>query len=216
MTNRTNPMRHHSRFPVSWPVVYGNDALLAEGTILDLTSRGWRVVGSISVIPGMRLTLQVSVPERSAPLCIHHATVLWVKDHEFAIEAREMAPIDQAWVTEFLRHKLGLMWMSRTADHETSPQAREKTPHSETALSQHSIPSMEEVLRRFLAINTGSADMPAEPRWYSDSEFQETETHTLCNRQPGKILREARHILRRMVALKADRVRTGRNLIVGN
>jgi hypothetical protein len=160
----------------------------------------------------MRLTLQVSVPERSAPLCIHHATVLWVKDHEFAIEAREMAPIDQAWVTEFLRH----MWMSRTADHETSPQAREKTPHGETALSQHSIPSMEEVLRRFLAIKTGSADMPAEPRWYSDSEFQETETHTLCNRQPGKILREARHILRRMVDLKADRVRTGRNLIVGN
>ncbi|MBI5672967.1 MAG: hypothetical protein HZC50_06890, partial [Nitrospirae bacterium] len=204
MTNRTNPMRRHSRFPVSWPVVYGNDALLAEGTVLDLTSRGWRVVGSISVIPGMQLTLQVSVPERSAPLCIHHATVLWVKDHEFAIEAQEMAPIDQAWVTEFLRHKLGLMWMSRTADHETSLQARDKTPDDETSLSQHSVPSIEDILRRFLAMETGSADMPPEPRWDSDSEFQETETHTLCNHQPEKILREARRILRRMVALKAD------------
>jgi hypothetical protein len=164
----------------------------------------------------MTLTLQVSVPERSTPLCVHRATVLWVHNHEFAIEAHEMASIDQAWVAEFLQHKLGLMWISRTADHETSLQAREKTPHDETALSQHSIPSMEEVLRRFLVIETGSADMPAEPRWDSDSEFQETETHTLCNRQPEKILREARRILQHMVALKADRVRTGRNQTVGN
>lgn len=216
MTNRTNPVRRYSRFPVSWPVVYGNDALLAEGTVLDLTSRGWRVAGSMPVTPGMQLTLQVSIPERSVPLCVHRATVLWVLDHEFAIEAHEMAPIDQAWVTEFLRHKLGLMWMSRTADHETSLQAREKTPHGETALSQHSIPSMEEVLRRFLAIETGSADMPAEPRWDSDSELQETEAHTFCDRPSEQVLREAHRILRRMIALKADRVRTGRNLIVCN
>ncbi|THJ18512.1 MAG: hypothetical protein CAF42_009430 [Nitrospira sp. CG24B] len=216
MTNRTNPMRRHSRFPVSWPVVYGNDALLAEGTVLDLTALGWRVVGSMPVVPGMQLTLQVSIPERSAPLCVYRATVLWVKDHEFAIEAHEMASIDQAWVAEFLQNKLGLMWMSRTADHEASLQAGKKTPHGETALSQHSIPSMEEVLRRFLAIETGSADMPTQPQWNSDSEFQETETHTLCNRPSEQVLLEARRILRHMVAIKADRVRTGRNLIVGN
>jgi len=216
MTNRTNPVRRHSRFPVSWPVLYGNNAFLAEGTVLDLTALGWRVVGSMPVVPGMQLTLQVAIPERSAPLCVHRATVLWVKDHEFAIEAHEMAPIDQAWVTEFLRHKLGLMWMSRTADHETSLQAGDETPHSETALSQHSIPSIEDVLRRFLAIETGSADMPAESWRNGDSEIQETEAHALSDRQPEKILREARRILRRMVALKADRVQTGRNSIPDN
>ncbi|NOU11784.1 MAG: hypothetical protein HOO98_17450 [Nitrospira sp.] len=216
MTNRTNPVRRHSRFPVSWPVLYGNNAFFAEGTVLDLTALGWRVVGSMPVVPGMQLTLQVSIPERSAPLCIHHATVLWVKDHEFAIEAQEMAPIDQAWVTEFLRHKLGLMWMSRTADHETSLQTREKTPHGETALSQHSIPSMEEVLRRFLAIENTATDRPTELRWHSDSELQETEAHTFCDRPSEQVLREARCILRHMVAIKDDRVRTGRNLIVGN
>jgi hypothetical protein len=216
MKNRTNPMRRHSRFPVSWPVVYGNDALLAEGTVLDLTALGWRVVGSMPVVPGMQLTLQVSIPERSAPLCIHHATVLWVKDHEFAIEAQEMAPIDQAWVTEFLRHKLGLMWMSRTTDHETSLQTRDKPFHGETAQPQPPVPSEEDVLRRFLTSGTGSTDMPVEARWHGDSELQETEAHTFCDRPSEKILREARRILRRMVALNADRVRTGRNLIVGN
>lgn len=216
MTNRTNPVRRHSRFPVSWPVLYGNNAFFAEGTVLDLTTRGWRVAGSMPVTPGMQLTLQVSIPERSAPLRVHRATVLWVLDHEFAIEAHEMAPIDQAWVAEFLQHKLGLMWMSRTADHKPSLQARDKTPHGETAQPQPPDPSEEDVLRRFLASGTGSTDMPVEARWNGESEFQETETDTLCDRQPEKILREARRILRRMVALSADRVRTGRNAISNN
>lgn len=216
MTNRTNPMRRHSRFPVSWPVLYGNDALLAEGTVLDLTSLGWRVAGSIPVTPGMTLTLQVSIPERSAPLCVLRATVLWVHDHEFAIEAHEMAPIDQAWVTEFLRQKLGLMWISRTAGHETSLQTRNETPRGETALPQLSVPSIEEVLHRFLAIETDSADMPAEQRWSGDAEFQETAAHPRFDRQSEKILREAHRILRGMVAIKADRVRTGRDRIADN
>ena len=216
MTNRTNPVRRHSRFPVSWPVLYGNNAFFAEGTILDLTALGWRVVGSMPVVPGMQLTLQVSIPERSAPLCIHHATVLWVQDHEFAIEAHEMPPIDQAWVAEFLQHKLGLMWISRTANHKPSLQARDKTPHGETALPQPPVPSMEDVLRRLLAIENTATDRPAELRWHGGSELQETEAHTSCDRPSEQVLREAHRILRHMVAIKDDRVRTGRNLIVGN
>ena len=216
MTNRTNPVRRHSRFPVSWPVLYGNNDFFAEGTVLDLTALGWRVVGSMPVVPGMQLTLQVSIPERSAPLCVYRATVLWVKDHEFAIEAHEMAPIDQAWVADFLQHKLGLMWISRTADHKPSLQAREKTPHGETSLPQLPVPSIEDILRRLLAIENTATDRPAELRWHGDSEFQETETHALCDRPSERVLCEARRILRYMVAIKADRVQADRNPISNN
>ena len=216
MTNRTNPVRRHSRFPVSWPVLYGNNAFFTEGTVLDLTALGWRVVGSMPVVPGMQLTLQVSIPERSAPLCVYRATVLWVKDHEFAIEAHEMAPIDQAWVAEFLQHKLGLMWISRTTDHKPSLQARDKTLHGETALPQPPVPSIEVILSQLLAIENTATDRPAELRWHGGSELQETEAHTSCDRPSEQDLREAHRILRHMVAIKDDRVRTGRNLIVGN
>ncbi|QPD02728.1 MAG: hypothetical protein Nkreftii_000502 [Candidatus Nitrospira kreftii] len=65
MHNRTSPGRHASRFPVSWPPMrYGNATFPAEGTVLDLTDRGWRMAGTMPVVPGMRLTVQVSVPER--------------------------------------------------------------------------------------------------------------------------------------------------------
>ncbi len=208
MANRTNPMRRHSRFPVSWHVSYGNDAFLAEGTVLDLTALGWRVAGAIPVEPGMQLTLKVSVPDKPTVLCVQRATVLWAHNDEFAIEAHEMAPTDQAWVTEFLRQKLGLMWMSRITDHETPLQTDDEAPRDETDLSQPSIPTMEYILHRFLAIETVAADKPDE-RWDSDSEIQETSL-------PGNILHEARRILRHIVAIQASRERTGWDPIADN
>lgn len=216
MQNRKSPVRNHSRFPVSWPVLYGNDTFLAEGTVLDLTALGWRVAGSMPVAPGMQLTLQVSVPERPTPLRIQRATVLWVKDHEFAIEAQEMVPIDQAWVTEFLRHKLGLMWMSRTTDQETSLQTRDETPRRTTDLTPPCIPSIEDVLLRFLALHTESTDRPVEGRWNDDLDSQENEADALCDRVPEKIRDQARCILRGMFAINETRARTGRDLILEN
>ncbi len=216
MQNRTYPMRRHSRFPVSWPLLYGNDAFLAEGTVLDLTAWGWRVAGSMPVIPGMTLTLQVSVPERSTPLRVNRATVLWVQDHEFAIEAHEMAPIDQAWVTEFLRQKLGLIWMSRTTDQETSLQARDEAPHGKTTIAQPSVPSIEDILRRFLAIDAALTDIPTELWRNGDSDCHKSVRHTPYDRVPEKIWHEARRILRGIIAMNAPRERTGRDPIADN
>ncbi len=67
-------------------------------------------------------------------------------DHACAIEAHELAPSDQAWVTEFLRHQLGLMWMSRTADQETSPFG-DRVPEKTWRETRR-------ILRRMVAMNT--------------------------------------------------------------
>lgn len=216
MTNRPNPVRRYSRFPVRWPMLYGSNELVAEGTVLDLTSLGWRLAGSMPVVPGMQLILQVSIPERSTPLRIQRATVLWVKDHEFAIEAHELAPIDHAWVAEFLRQKLGLMWMSRTADHETSVHTRDEMTHREPVLPESPVPSVEDLQRQFSALHTDSTDMPAEAHWTGNSDFQEGGSHSPFVRLPKMIFPEARRIIRKMLALKAARARTGRDPIANN
>ncbi len=216
MQNRKSPMRRHSRFPVSWPVLYGNDTFLAEGTVLDLTALGWRVAGAMPVAPGMQLTLQVSVPERLTPLRVQRATVLWVKDHEFAIEAHELTPIDQAWVAEFLRNKLGLMWMSRTTDQRTATQARDETSRSTTDLTPPCVPSLEDVLQRLLALHSDLDDEPTRTQWDDDLDSQDDETDTSCDRVPEKVLSQARGILRRMVAINEARVRTGLDSVADN
>ena len=216
MKNRSNPVRRYSRFPVRWPMLYGSDELVAEGTVLDLTSLGWRLAGSMPVVPGMQLALQISIPERSTPLLIKRAIVLWVKDHEFAIEAHEMAPIDKAWVDEFLHQKLGLMWMSRTADHETSVHPRDEMTHSETALPQSLVPSVGDLTRQFYALHTNSTDMAAKARCDGDSDFQQRGDHTSDDALPETILFDARRIIRRILALKAARVGTGQDPIANN
>lgn len=215
--NRINPMRRHSRFPVSWPLLYGNEAFVAEGTVLDLTALGWRVAGSIRVVPGMELSLQVSVPERSTPLCVRRATVLWVHDQEFAIEAHEMTTVDQAWVTEFLRQKLGLMWISRTTDRKTPLQTGDEAPRGETTRPQPSVPSMDDILDRFLAIEAPATAHSAEPSWNHDADcHHEDECHTIHNRVPEKTLHEARRLLHGMVVIKTTCERTGRDRIADN
>ena len=216
MSHRTDPMRRHSRFPVSWPVLYGNGAFLAEGTVLDLTTRGWRVTGSMPVVAGMQLTLKVSVPDRSTPLCIHRAMVLWVKEHEFAVEANEVAPDDQAWVAEFLRHKLGLMWMSQTTDQEPSRQIGMTQSRGEDLSPQPSLPSLEDILRRVAAADLASTMRTAKAHRNSDSDLSQGDINRSIDDGPEKIWCEARSIVRCMLAIKATRGRTGRNPVPDN
>jgi hypothetical protein len=216
MSHRTDPMRRHSRFPVSWPVRYGDGAFLAEGTVLDLTTRGWRVTGSMPVVAGMQLTLEVSVPDRATPLCIHRAIVLWVKEHEFAIEANEIAPNDQAWVAEFLRHKLGLMWMSQTTDQEPSRQIEMAQSRGEHLSPQPSLPSLEDILRRVAAADLASTMMTANAHRNSSSSLPQSDINLPTDDVPEKIWSEARSIVRCMLAIKAARGRTGRNPVPDN
>ena len=216
MQNRKSSVRHHSRFPVSWPVLYGNDTFFAEGTVLDLTALGWRVAGSMPVTPGMQVTLQVFVPERPTPLRVLRATVLWVKDHEFAIEAHEMKSSDQTWVAEFLRQKLGLMWMSRTIDEETSPQNKDEMPHRTTDMTSPCVPSAEDVLQRFLALHTDLNDGRTDARWNGELDFQEDAADDPIDCVPQKTWDQARRILRGMLAIGAARERTGRDSVAEN
>ena len=132
MTDRTNLMRRHNRFPVSWPALYRGDEVLAEGTVLDLTHTGWRIAGTMPVMPGMRLAIKLWVPDKPEPVRISAATVLWVKNCEFAIEVQEMGPTDRKWVTEFLNQKLGLSWMGQTVDGQCSVETLNGNSHGYT------------------------------------------------------------------------------------
>ncbi len=215
MKNRMSPMRHYSRFPVSWRVVYGTSEFVAEGTVLDLTIRGWRIAGTMPVVSGMQMRLRVCVPERPEPLHVLRATVLWVNDHEFAIEADEMARLDKIWVTEFLRKKLGRMWIPQEAAHETAHQAGREASYRETRRYPLR-PVIDDILKRFIGVNTVSADISNEARWNSDTDFHESEADAQCDRVPEKTWHEAHRILRGMLAIKSAHAKMSRDLIAGN
>lgn len=97
MLESSHPVRRHASWPVQWAVLYGNREFVAEGTVLDATHIGWRVAGPMPVHPGMRLNVAARPPEKSDGLRLE-ATVLWVKDYEFAIEVAAMSQVDREWL----------------------------------------------------------------------------------------------------------------------
>ncbi len=112
---RTHPVRCHTRWPVQWLMLYGNEEFVANGTVLDVTARGWRVEGPMPVHPGMRLNIWAWPPEKPEGLHIGDTTVLWVKGYEFGLEIQDLNPIDQEWLTQFLDHTLGWWLVPRAA-----------------------------------------------------------------------------------------------------
>jgi hypothetical protein len=134
--NRTSPVGRHGRYPVRWPILYRSAEFLAEGTVVDLTRIGWRVAGSMPVRPGMHLELELVVPQRSEPVRVERATVLWVHGCEFAIEVDRMEAADDTWVQQFLKQKLAVPMMSSIVDVEPSrvaehvPASTEEAPPS--------------------------------------------------------------------------------------
>lgn len=216
MRNRTHPMRRHSRFPVRWSMFYGNDQFLAEGTVLDVTALGWRVAGTMAVIPGTHITLQVWVPDKIRPLYVPRATVLWVTGQEFAIEVQDMAPRDQAWLTEYLNRKLGLMWMSNSTVHEPSPENRQQRPLGETDPLPASEPCGEDTLSRRLGIPAYPIDVPFNAHQRSDVPLQGDEEDPPSDRVLEDTWATSLRLIRGMEALQATRARSGQDPIAGN
>ena len=113
--NRTHPVRRHTRWPVHWLMLYGNEEFVAKGTVLDVTARGWRVEGPMPVHPGMRLIIWAWPPEKPEGLHVGDASVLWVKGYEFGLEIQDLNPIDQEWLTQFLARALGWWLVPKAA-----------------------------------------------------------------------------------------------------
>ncbi len=100
---RTNEgLRYYARFPVRWPVTYGNDELFGQGNVLDVSHAGCQLADTMPVAAGMVLKLWILPSHREDQLCVEEARVLWVKDYEFGIELRYLPSRDQRWLMGFL------------------------------------------------------------------------------------------------------------------
>jgi hypothetical protein len=103
--------------PVRWPVSYaslGSRHFLSKGTILDVTTSGLHVTGTVPVEVGMRLHLWGGPPAKPAPFDLR-ATVVWVKGHEFGLDLHSLGVEDQQWLTRFLAEAHSQSLLSQAA-----------------------------------------------------------------------------------------------------
>ena len=52
--------RQLARFPVQWPMLYANEELIGQGTLVNVSHGGCQVAGTMPVAVGMLLKVWVS------------------------------------------------------------------------------------------------------------------------------------------------------------
>ena len=57
-----------------------------EGTVVNLSAKGCKVLSHAQVRAGDRLSLSLHIPRRTSPLEINPAYVRWVEDGSFGLE----------------------------------------------------------------------------------------------------------------------------------
>ena len=64
--------------------------LMGDGTVLDMSSKGLGISGTVSVQPGLELTLFLYLPDGQDPLFVMETRVAWAKGHRFGVEILKM------------------------------------------------------------------------------------------------------------------------------
>ena len=88
--------RIHSRVTINRRVAYQHVKGQGEGIILDMSLKGCRIRGVAPGLCGMRLRLQLWLPDQSQPVKVELAAIRWVQKNIFAVSFLEMRPDAQA------------------------------------------------------------------------------------------------------------------------
>lgn len=84
---------------VRCPVTYSDSAAGAQafgqGTVVNLSTGGWQVSGSLAVSRGTPLLMRVSLPDGEEPMEVQLATVRWASGLTFGV--KNMILGEQEW-----------------------------------------------------------------------------------------------------------------------
>lgn len=94
-SHRSIERRKMLRTRVSFGLMYsgfnGEDVLIGDGTVVDLSEGGVCIRGNCAVQVGMDLTLFLYLPDEEDPLFILEATVAWKTGLLFGVTLKELS-----------------------------------------------------------------------------------------------------------------------------
>ena len=96
--------RQPSSIDVQWPMLYANQKLVGQGTMLNVSHQCCQVAGTMPVHVGMVLKVWISPAHRDEALYVKEAKVLWARAHEFGLELCQVDVKDHEWLISFLEN----------------------------------------------------------------------------------------------------------------
>lgn len=98
-------LRHHSRFPVFSPVRYERGDRDGVGTVTNISPLGWRISGSLSLMPGDVCALTVRLPTKRW-VSVAAGKVRWVRGDECGIETLVMSDESHEILNAYLHERI--------------------------------------------------------------------------------------------------------------
>ena len=92
------------RIPIHYPIVFLGDNFTGEGTVVDISEDGCAVGSDATVGPGMRLTLDIFLPDVELPIAIEQAVVRCLAKGWANKEVASALQIALPTVKEHIRH----------------------------------------------------------------------------------------------------------------
>jgi len=99
--------RRIPRTPVSFGLMYsgidGNDILIGDGSVVNLSKGGLGIRGNHPVQVGMELALFLYLPDGEDPLFVLEACVVWANGCQFGVEFKKLSLREGNRLHAFLR-----------------------------------------------------------------------------------------------------------------
>lgn len=94
-------VRRRYRYEIRCPIRYCLNGQIREAMVVDMTMEGWRLKGQDALVPGMILSLEVTLPGAASSLPIARAVVRWVEGRECGVKLERMEPEPAAQLSQF-------------------------------------------------------------------------------------------------------------------
>ncbi len=79
-------LRSSTRVTVAYPVRLAGDAMVGQGTLINLSAPGCAIETTLPVQPGDYLELHVMAPDQARPLTVGLAKVRWATEQKAGVE----------------------------------------------------------------------------------------------------------------------------------
>ncbi len=94
--------RWSTRYRLSCRMEYIERDLCSLGTLIDISTKGWRVTGQRPVANGAVVAVNLFLPDEPMPIMIEQATVRWTEGLEFGLGLNKIRPQEAARLSEYL------------------------------------------------------------------------------------------------------------------
>lgn len=106
-------IRAYHRVPIRCDLYYMGEEFLGKGTVMDLSPKGFRILGDCRVMPGVQLVARLLLPEGGGWVDLQRVVVCWAQGLWFGAKWLELSADAEKRINEWLAFRREFLRLPR-------------------------------------------------------------------------------------------------------